>query len=474
MAGKEPVDIGTDRQLFVDDFWVDEGRGVKRKLQRPISQGVVIPGDKPWDAGNIWAMTIINDGGKYRAWYRCEHDREKASSRSGGAAAYAESDDGIQWEKPNLGVFEIDGSKDNNIVWTGPGANMAPFKDPNPDVPEDQRYKAVVRTRALFALSSPDGIHWSLMQEEPLMTDGPFDSPQVLFWDDWKDEYVLYARGIADADPSVDPATVKGELGHKFKGDPGHEFKGGVRWIRKSTSKDFKEWTPLENIDAGDTPFEHLYTNATMRYERSPGTYLMFPMRLYPQRNYDPDWTGNPGTSDVAFMSSRDGFHFDRSFMEAYIRPGPDFNNWHDRAISVNQGMIFTAPGEISLYVNEHMHFSTQAPRRYTLRTDGFVSVNAGYGGGEFVTRPLVFNGRELELNYSTSAVGSLKVEIQDAEGKAIPGFTLDDCPEMFADVIDGKVAWDGGGDVSGLAGKPIRLRFALMDADLYAFKFND
>ena len=102
------------------------------------------------------------------------------------------------------------------------------------------------------------------------------------------------------------------------------------------------------------------------------------------------------------------------------------------------------------------------------------MSVNAGYGGGEFVTRPTVFSGRELELNYSTSAVGSMRVEIQDLDGKAIPGFALDDCPEMFADKIEGKVAWEGGGDVSGLAGKPVRLRLALMDADLYAFKFNE
>jgi hypothetical protein len=246
-----------------------------------------------------------------------------------------------------------------------------------------------------------------------------------------------------------------------------------VRWIRRSTSTDFINWTPLENIDPGDTPFEHLYTNAAMLYHRAPGTYLMFPMRYYPQRIYDPAWTYSPGVSDAAFMSSRDGINFDRSFMEAFIRPGLDENNWHDRAVTVNHGMVFTAPDEISLYVNENSHLDTQAPRRYTLRMDGFVSVNAGYGGGEFTTRPLTFEGRELELNYATSAVGSVKVEIQNAEGSAVEGFTLDDCPEMFADEIEGPVAWEGGGDVSSLAGRPVRLRFALKDADLYAFKFR-
>ncbi len=465
MTGKDPVDIGADRQLFVDDFWIDESSGVKRKLQRPISQGVVIPGDKPWDRGSICVVGIVKDEGKYRAWYRCDAEPEMNLKRSGHDTAYAESDDGVHWTKPNLGLFEVAGSKDNNIVWMGPGTNLIPFKDPNPDVPEDERYKGIVRTRDLFAMASPDGINWHLMQEEPIMTEGPFDSPNTVLWDYWREEYVAYTRGVANADPDVDPAAVKG--------DPDREFIGGVRWIRRSTSKDFISWTPLENIDPGDTPFEHLYTNAAMQYHRAPGTYLMFPMRYYPQRIYDPAWTYSPGVSDAAFMSSRDGINFDRSFMEAFIRPGLDEDNWHDRAVTVNHGMVFTAPDEISLYVNENSHLETQAPRRYTLRTDGFVSVNAGYSGGEFTTRPLTFVGRELELNYATSAVGSVRVEIQDADGNPVDGLTLDDCPEMFADEIEGPVSWKSGGDLSSLTGQPVRLRFALMDADLYAFKFR-
>ena len=93
--------------------------------------------------------------------------------------------------------------------------------------------------------------------------------------------------------------------------------------------------------------------------------------------------------------------------------------------------------------------------------------------GGEFITIPLTFEGRELELNYSTSAVGSVRVEIQDLEGRPQPGFGLEECPEVFGDEIEGVVRWENGADVGGLAGKPVRLRFALMDADLYAFRFR-
>ena len=111
--------------------------------------------------------------------------------------------------------------------------------------------------------------------------------------------------------------------------------------------------------------------------------------------------------------------------------------------------------------------------RRYTLRTDGFVSVQAGFGGGEFTTHPMQFEGSELELNYSTSAVGSVRVEIQDADGHALPGYSLEDCPEKFGDEIEGVMAWNGGASLGDLAGKPISLRVALKDADLYAFRFR-
>ncbi len=449
MADNAPKNIGTDRQLFVDDFWIAEADGVSRKLHSPVKRETVLEREKPWEEGSVSYMGTMKDGDKYRGYYRC---RELGHDSGGEITAYQESDDGIHWTKPNLGIMEFDGSKDNNIVWRGPGGNMAPFKDANPDAKDDERYKAVVRTRDLLALVSPDGLNWRPAQEDPVSTDGPFDSFNVAFWDPWREEYVAYTRGVAGT---------------------GGTFFGGVRWIRRTTSKDFRNWTPLEDVDADDTPSEHLYTNACVAYERAPGTYLMFPSRFVPEREPKPDWPGGPGVSDIVFMSSRDGITFDRSFMEAMIRPGLDRGNWHERGLYVDPGMVQTSPTELSMYGSEHWRLPTIRVVRYAFRMDGFVSINAGYAGGELVTKPFVFDGNELELNYSTSAVGTVKVEVQNADGTPQDGFTLDDCPEMFADLIDGKVAWDGGADVSSLAGKPVRLRFWLNDADIYAFKFN-
>ncbi len=447
-----PLDIGSDRQLFVDDLLIDSSEGVRRRLQEPVRREIAIPGDRPWDAGNVCAGSFMEDGkGRYRAWYRCDAEPGMQLKRSGHDTAYAESADGIHWEKPNLGLFQIDGSGDNNIVWMGPGANMVPFRDGKPDIPDDERYKAIVRQGGLYALASPDGLNWHLMREDHILTDGPFDSTNVSFWDTWRGEYVAYTRGVAGVG----------------------NFKGGVRWIRRWTSSDYLKWSEPEIIDAGDTPFEHLYTNACSQYERAPGVYVMFPSRFVPERSPDPDWTYSVGVNDIVFMASRDGVRFDRSFMEGFIRPGTDFNNWHDRGIYIERGILFTAPEEMSIYGMENSHLPSMRFRRYSLRTDGFVAVNAGYGGGEFTTPPMCYSGDALELNYSTSAVGWVKVEIQDASGQVLGGFSMAAAPELYGDEIEGVYKWGDDVDLGALAGKPVRLRFALRDADLFAFRFR-
>ena len=111
--------------------------------------------------------------------------------------------------------------------------------------------------------------------------------------------------------------------------------------------------------------------------------------------------------------------------------------------------------------------------RRYTLRLDGFVSVNAPLAGGELITRPFTFSGKELEINYSTSAAGQVRVEMQDAEGRPLPGFTLEDCEPIWGDHVARTVKWKAGSDVSAQAGKPVRLRFEMSDADLFSLRFR-
>ena len=112
--------------------------------------------------------------------------------------------------------------------------------------------------------------------------------------------------------------------------------------------------------------------------------------------------------------------------------------------------------------------------RRYTLRLDGFVSVQAPMSGGELVTKSLTFTGKTLSLNFATSAAGNLRVELQDARGKALPGFALQDCDELFGDTVDRTVTWQSESDLSALIGDVVRMRFVLHDADLFALQFSE
>jgi hypothetical protein len=110
--------------------------------------------------------------------------------------------------------------------------------------------------------------------------------------------------------------------------------------------------------------------------------------------------------------------------------------------------------------------------RRYTLRLDGFASLSAR-SRGEFVTKSLTFRGKELALNFSTSAAGHLRVELQDGDGRPLPGFGLADSDELFGDTLQRVVTWQNKSDVSALAGRPIRVRMAMHDADLYSLRFQ-
>lgn len=434
------IDIGSRLELFVDDYLIESVTGVRQELQHPVQREVALQFDAPWEGPTSYYVTVFRDGDVIRLYYRGSNHEGPDFHE---VTCYAESRDGIVFSRPHLGLFEWNGSKANNIIWTGPGThNFAPFLDTNPTCKPEERYKAVAGG-PLVAIASPDGIHWKLMRDEPIITEGAFDSQNIAFWDSVRGEYVCYLRDFAD----------------------------GIRTIRRATSKDFIHWTKPEWLDYLHAPKEHLYTNAIQPYERAPHIYLGFPKRFVPTRKKVLEHPYE-GLSDGVFMCSRDGLHF-RRYVEAFIRPGLDRNNWTERSMMPATGLVQTSAEEISIYYLENYRHDTCRLRRATIRTDGFVSMSADYPGGEFVTKPLRFEGSELLINYATSAAGSVRVEIQDEAGNALPGYSLDECLEICGDEIEHVVVWQQGSDVGELAGKAVKLRFAMMDADLYSIRFR-
>ena len=110
-------------------------------------------------------------------------------------------------------------------------------------------------------------------------------------------------------------------------------------------------------------------------------------------------------------------------------------------------GVVQTGPAEMSFYVNKNYGQPTAHLTRYAMRLDGLASLHAGYAGGEMVTRPILFRGKALELNFSTSAAGSIRVEIQEADGTAVPGFSLAESREIIASPIDSEPRFAKPGD---------------------------
>ncbi|MEO6034075.1 MAG: hypothetical protein ABIQ35_02350, partial [Verrucomicrobiota bacterium] len=249
----------------------------------------------------------------------------------------------------------------------------------------------------------------------------------------------------------------------------------GFRAVQSSTSEDFLHWNdPVPNChraaDGSTPPHEHFYTSATTPCPGAPHYLLSFPMRFVPERT-KPSPMKDPGVSDAVFLSSRDGTNWDRTFLEAWVRPGLDERNWTHRNNMPACGIVQTSSNGFSMYISEHYSWPDNRLRRLTIRRHGFASVHAVATGGEFTTRPLTFTGKNLILNYATSATGSVQVEIQDEKGKPLSGYSRADMELLFGDDLDAIVKWEKNQDLSSLIGKSVRLHFVLRDADLFALR---
>jgi len=471
-AATHVADIGSRLELMVDRFLVSELKGAELKLHtlQPAP-----PAAKSRMGGWHYA-TVLKDGDRFRQYGRGYHVGDSSSvnyrnvgweaTRLNEVTLYAESADGICWNQPELGLFDclkidqrlldfaekrkITPNRMSNIVVAnefGPCHNFTPFIDTRPGIPADQRYKALggltyfecpekrqwpakYGPDGLRAFVSADGIRWKRLRQEPVIPGdwGKFDSQNVAFWSEAEQQYVSYFRF----------------------------FDGGRRAVKRSTSKDFLNWTePVVMKGRRVVEKEELYTNGTRPYFRAPHIYIA-PATWYLAKE-------NPNTR-VILMTTRAGSDtYDRTFGQEQFLADPKAGN-RTNYLAWDNG-VQTGPRELSFY---------NLGLRYTLRLDGFGSVRAGPEGGELITKPLNFRGKALVVNFETRADGSLRVEIQDAVGKPLRGFGLEDCAPLCGDEIEKPLVWKGGTDLGALAGKPVRLRIGLKDADLYALQFRE
>ncbi|HAA48135.1 MAG TPA: hypothetical protein DCE43_00335, partial [Planctomycetaceae bacterium] len=151
------------------------------------------------------------------------------------------------WEKPELGLYDHEGNKKTNIVWRGNGChNFSPFIDLRPGCPDNTRLKALGGLRregGLYLFTSADGIHWKLVQDKPVITNGYFDSQNIAFWDSTINKYRAYWRFFMPDD---------------------------TRAIRTAISDDLLSWTDEQDLSYVDSPKQHMYTNNVIPYFRAP------------------------------------------------------------------------------------------------------------------------------------------------------------------------------------------------------------
>jgi hypothetical protein len=434
------------RELFLDESLVEWLRGAELRLGTPVEKEVVLKLDRPHEGPFSAYFTVLHDNGKYRLYYRGVPEAGK-DGRPSEATCYAESADGIHFEKPA-----------NNILFQGQAPfshNFCPFIDKNPRA--TTRYKALsgIATSGLKAWVSDDGLKWRALQEAPVMpaTKLPmFDSQNLAFYSESENCYVAYVR----------------------------QFRDRVRSIVRATSTDFVSWSPYVPLDLGGAPADHLYTNQLHPYFRAPHIYVGIAARFNPKRQVltpeearevgvHPDYFKD--TSDSVLLSTRGGDTVSRYFRESFLRPGLGLNHWVSRDNYPALNIVPTGEGEMSFYVNRHYGQPTSHLQRYALRTDGLASLHAGWRGGELLTVPVPCTGANLELNFATSAYGGVRVQVLNEDETPIPGLALGDCAEMIGDRIARNVKWRG--ELKQQTGKTVRLLFSVKDADVYSWRFT-
>jgi hypothetical protein len=464
----EVADIGSQRQLFVDDVLVDTVTDLQTVFHPPVRRPEpVLVADRPWEKPaflGVLGNCVFYDEAETRfRMYYIIYQLIGHSERQ--HMALASSTDGLHWDKPALGVADYQGSRDNNLLWDYESPRYGSefwtynnvVRDPRDPDPA-RRYKALgmwlkhgqgaqgspyVGYGMLVAFS-PDGIRWTEPAGNPVLPNG--DTHTLLGWDEAVGRYVAY------------PRTAEGNCG---------------RCIGYSTSEDFLHWTPTRTVMApgpADPPNYQIYGMPVFRYE---GLYLGLPWAFI---------AAGTEPLDTQLAVSRDGQAWKKvANGSMFIPRGPAdcFDDCYALAcnpVRVGDELWFYYMGCGFPHGPQFVRESRWegAIGLATLRLDGFVSLASALdSGGTVVTRPLRFAGRRMTVNCNC-ARGWLRVELQDAAGQPLPGFTEADCDTIRTDSVRQPVTWKGSGDVSSLAGSSIRVRLRLGDGELYSFGFEE
>jgi len=484
------MEIGDVKQLFLDDYIVESLEGASRVLNQPTKHpgNPVLPmvpeGEALWEAGMVTSFgSVIFDEEEsiFKMWYSlCEPGLGDETS----VLAYVTSEDGVNWRKPSLGIFEYRGTRATNITMDREGIGCGIFKDPREKDPA-RRYKMLFSDASIqiSAAYSADGLHWSRYNQGKSVICGGHDSQAIAYWDEQLGKYAAILRDRTGKITDVRSQLVtdpEAREGWRKLWDPQRNRapeNHSIRRVGQAESDDFVHWTPVRCVlgpDSDDPP------NQDQFYNMEVLPYEGLRIGLMTVFSYDPDYCR--GAVQLAY--SRDGMRWHRAGDRKVFVP------LSDRPGDLDWGSIYPVQSplvvgdEIWIYYTAHGldHNNKSAPGTTgfpngialaKLRLDGFVSVNVGAEGGSVTTRPFTCRGKPLIINADAGS-GNVATEALDADGKPIEGFTREDCDALMADEIRHTVTWKGKPVLSALEGRTIRLKFHLRQARLFSFAFGD
>ncbi len=462
-----PIDLG--RQLFVDDFLLQDCRMV-----RTFHPAVKYPGnpvffpETKWECNPEFAPTAIpkcggvcydESDGLFKMWYMASYVQH---------LAYAVSRDGIHWERPLLDVV--------------PGSNLVLPEDVRPDsgtvwldrdcTNPEQRFKMQIREAndALRGASfgaqmrtSADGIHWS----EPQLT-GPMGDRSTMFYNPFRRKWVQSIRGWI---------TPRNRCRFYYEAE---DFYASGRW--KEEEPVF--WVGADCYDRGETVPPELYNLDATPYE---SLLIGFFQILKGPPNPYGEASGLPKLTELYAGYSRDGFHWHRPDREPLIGACRQDGCWEYGYVESTGGGLLTVGDELWIYYSAYAGdtrrtgspwtangmYSNAATGLAKLRRDGFVSLRAGYNTAQMLTRKVLFHAGHLFVNVNTAG-SLLTVECQQSDGRPIPGFTAADCLGYRGNSTSAEIRWKNEVSLKSLAGHPLQFLFQMERGDLYSFWITD
>jgi len=500
------IELNGERELFFDDYLLNpEETTAQKRLHRPIRKGRIFNLDMPWEGNVCGYFSVFFAEGKYRMYYRASQ-----SGRRESYICYAESVNGESWVRPNLGIVEINGSSDNNVIMDPQMLrdlgfkgfdNLHVFYDENPKCPAGERYKMLSMycgNGALISLVSSDGIHFQ--KGEILTQDGEFDSQNIAFFSKFYQKYFCYFRGEHTPAPEVRPMDKSysdkqmKELTDPEKmllREPGGGDVAFMRDIRVMESDDYKCWSSQKLISYTGEDLQP-YTSGILPYPRAENLFVGLSMRYVERKAWTPSYDELCGReerlkrisggslraglaiTDGILLMSRDGKSFTK-FDEAFLCPPPE----NPDSYVYGDGFFVPALTEVCSDIkgaeNEYMLYVVESYRsaqnycsivKYTLRFDGFVSLYAGGEAKTAVTKEFTYCGDELYCNIESSARGSVRFTII-CDGEEYESY------ETFGNSSDKRVHFLSESAVKKCKGKPVKLRIDIFDADLYSIAFR-